>query len=293
MVQAIGERVGKKAKKVSKNQATHAGYAERDIAAPQLCARLSSARPYEALLFESRHRATGLTTIITALIDRRSGMLAFVAEAPDLGVAEAEELRRIARHGFLHQEDADDAPSRLAPPLALVPTEVARLRLSRAILASRIGGRAVPAWLSQRADLVGDPTDPTSRIDDIYLCFACDNPLPVHEQLARTAQLGRAERPPVCPACRGEASAASCDGDLWLGRGWLMVAAGLPRRALVCAARAEASHTRPERLDTLRGAALLALGDDRAAAHLARAQEGGSDDLRVSGWLSTLAEQAA
>lgn len=301
MVQiASNERVGRKKKKVSKNQATHAGYAERDLTAPQLCARLSTGRPYEALLFESRSRKTGLVTILTALIDRRTGMLAFVAEAADLGVVEAEELRRLARHGFLHphdEDESDEAPATLAPPLALVPTEVARIRLSRAILASRIGGQAVPAWLSQRGDLVGDPTDPASRIDDIYLCFACDNALPVSEQLARAARLGQKargpERPPVCPTCRGEMSEDFAEGDLWLGRGWLMVAAGLPRRALVCAAHAEAQKARNEKLDALRGAALLALGDGKAGAHLARAKEGGSADLRIDGWLLSLSEQAA
>lgn len=298
MVQiANTERVGRKQKKASKNRATHAGYAERDLDAPQVSARLSTGRPHEALLFESRDRKTGLITTVTALVDRRTGMLSFIAEASELGAGEAEELRRLARHGFIHEGDADlDLTS--SPPLALVPLEVARLRLSRAILASRIGGQVVPEWLTARAELLGDPTDPSSRIDDVYLCFACDNALPVAEQLARAASLGpkwsATPRPPLCPACRGESSADSSEADLWLGRGWLMVAARLPRRALVCAAHAEArgaQKLRPERLDALRGAALLALGDPRAAApHLARAKESGSSDQRLGGWLKIAAQ---
>lgn len=290
-----GERVGKRKKKASKNQATHPGYAERDLTAPALCARLSTGRPYEVLLFESRRRGDNRTDILTALIDRRSGTLAFIGEATELGQAEANELRRLARDGFTRD---DEERQTLPPPLAIVPTEVARIRLSRAILASRIGGLEIPAWVSQRAELVGDPTDPASRIDDIYLCFACDNPLPVGEQLARAARIGHrtrgAERPPVCPACRGEATAECKEGDLWLGRAWLMIAAGLPRRALVCAARAEASRARPERLDALRGAAMLALGDGQAAAPLLeKARAAGSLDHRVSGWLEALMVDAA
>lgn len=296
MVQiANTERVGRKQKKASKNRATHAGYAEREPGSPQVSARLSTGRPHEALLFESRDRKTGLVTTITALVDRRTGMLSFVAEANDLTGGEAEELRRLARHGFIHEGDAEESLSQ-APPLALVPLEVARLRLSRAILASRIGGQVVPEWLAARAELLGDPTDPSSRIDDVYLCFACDNALPVADQLARAAGLGPKQnvtlRPPLCPACRGESDAHTLEADLWLGRGWLMVAARLPRRALVCAAHAEArgaQKLRPERLDALRGAALLALGDAAAAApHLARARAGGSHDERLGGWLTSI-----
>lgn len=296
MVQiANTERVGRKQKKASKHRATHAGYAEREPSAPHISARLSTGRPHEALLFESRDRKTGLISTITALIDRRTGMLSFIAEATELGASEAEELRRLARHGFIHDGDAEESETQ-APPLALVPLEVARLRLSRAILASRIGGQAVPEWLSARAELLGDPTDPASRIDDVFLCFACDNALPVAEQLALAARLGPkrspTERPPVCPACRGESDAQTLEADLWLGRGWLMVAARLPRRALVCAAHAQANGAqklRPERLDALRGAALLALGDPHAAApHLTRAKAGGSHDERVNGWLSSI-----
>lgn len=296
MVQiANTERVGRKQKKAAKNRASHTGYAERELRGPHLCARLSTARPYEALLFESRDRKTGLLTVITALIDRRTGMLSFIAEASELGASEAEELRRLARHGFIHEGDAEESLTE-SPPLALVPLEVARLRLSRAILASRIGGQVVPEWLTARAELLGDPTDPSSRIDDVYLCFACDNPLPVAEQLARAASLGAKHtthaRPPLCPGCSGASDAATSEADLWLGRGWLMVAARLPRRALVCAAHAEAKgaqRLRPERLDALRGAALLALGDPEAAApHLTRAKAGGSPDERVHGWLTSL-----
>lgn len=301
MVQiANTERVGRKQKKASKNRATHAGYAERDLGAPQVSARLSTGRPHEALLFESRDRKTGLISTITALVDRRTGMLSFIGEATELGASEAEELRRLARHGFIHEGDAEETLTE-SPPLALVPLEVARLRLSRAILASRIGGQVVPEWLTSRAELLGDPTDPSSRIDDVYLCFACDNALPVAEQLARAASLGAKHnttaRPPLCPGCSGESDAATSEADLWLGRGWLMVAARLPRRALVCAAHAEArgaQRLRPERLDALRGAALLAIGDPRAAApHLARAQESGSSDQRIGGWLELAAQSAA
>jgi hypothetical protein len=307
MVQSIqspigSERVGKR-KKTKKNAgATHGGYAERDLSQPKLCARLSSGRPYEAVLFESHGRKSGLVTIITALIDRRTGMLALVAEAQDLGASEASELRELARSGFGGDPSAEDPnlPSPpMLPPLAIVPIEVAKIRLSRAILATRIGGHAIPSWLTERADLVGDPTDPSSRIDDIYLCFACDNALPVSEQLARAARLGSStartsQRPPVCPICRGEAETDCAEGEAWLGRAWLMVAAKLPRRALVCAARAEGAKVASNRLDALRGAALLALGDSRAAAsHLARASSVATPDHRVAGWLMTLDEQAA
>jgi len=307
MVQSVqsdigNERVGKR-KKTRKNAgATHGGYVQRDLSQPKLCARLSSGRPYEAVLFESHGRKSGLVTIITALIDRRTGMLALVAEAQDLGASEATELRELARSGLggdTNAGGADTASPPMLPPLAIVPIEVAKIRLSRAILATRIGGHTIPTWLTDRADLVGDPTDPSSRIDDIYLCFACDNPLPVSEQLARAARLGAprartSQRPPVCPICRGEAETDCAEGEAWLGRAWLMVAAELPRRALVCAARAEGARVAADRLDALRGAALLALGDSRAAAsHLARANSVATPDHRVAGWLMTLGEQAA
>jgi len=308
MVQSVqapigNERVGKR-KKAKKNAgATHGGYAQRDLSQPKLCARLSSGRPYEAVLFESQGRKSGLVTVITALIDRRTGMLALVAEAQDLGATEASELRELARSGLGQDKSADDsgpgADKAMLPPLAIVPIEVAKIRLSRAILATRIGGLTIPTWLAERADLVGDPTDPSSRIDDIYLCFACDNALPVSEQLARAARLGAPkasarQRPPVCPICRGEAETDCAEGEAWLGRAWLMVAAKLPRRALVCAARAEGAKVASVRLDALRGAALLALGDSRAAApHLARANNVATPDHRVAGWLLTLEDQAA
>jgi len=92
------------------------------------------------------------------------------------------------------------------------------LRLARAILATRIAGAEVPTWLAERADLVGDPAHPASRVDDVYLCIACDSPLPVHEQVARAEASGRrhegpptarglADGPPRCAHCRGESHA--------------------------------------------------------------------------------------
>lgn len=320
---AANEKVGKKKARTKKGPPlVHEAYVSRPPESPRICARISSGRPYEALLFESQDRKSGLTSILTALVDRRTGMLALVAEAHELGASEANELRELARSGLPVADDSspslDPAEAPLAPPLAVLPLELARIRLSRAILATRIGGREVPAWLSARAELValiGDPTDPSSRIDDVYLCFACDAPLPIAEQLARAARLGPLHappshqptpdlgrrdpqarrstgahaRPPVCPSCRGEAQGESAEGEVWLGRAWLMVAARLPRRALVCAARAEGAKVPPARLHAIRGAALLALGDPLAArSHLARASAVPDPDPRAGGWLEAL-----
>ena len=240
-----------------------------------LRALIASARPAEAILFECRDDRG--FTIVTALVDRRTGMLAFIAEASGLDSAETDELRALARGPVS------------APPLAEVDLEIARLRLARAILATRIAGGEVPKWLAERADLVGDPAHPASRVDDVYLCIACDTPLPVHEQLARAESNGLADGPPRCPHCRGDSNAPDSEGEAWLGRAWLMIAAGLPRRALVCAARAEGLRLGHERLDAVRGAAHLALGDRESAdVHLEKALASEPDGARAGllrGWL--------
>lgn len=256
---------------------------QRAARAHRVTARISSGRPFEALLFE-RPDTSGLA-IVVALVDRRTGTLALLTESRELTRIEANDLREVAKGG-------DDAP-----PLAEVPLEVARLRLARAILATRVAGGEVPDWLSTRSDLVGDPAHPSSKVDDIYLCIACDRALPPSEQLHRAQHGGHSDAPPRCPRCRGEPAALSDEGseaDAWLARGWLMIAARLPRRALVCAARAEGlrpltGHASAQ-LDALRGAALMALGDHAAAApHLRRALGAEPDHARAAileGWLA-------
>lgn len=247
-------------------------------------ARISSTRPSEVLLFE--HPGRGGLGVVTVVVDRRSGMLAFVAQASGLSAAEADELRLLAR-----------GPGE-APPLAEVAIDVARSRLVRAILATRIAGGEVPAWLEERADLAGDAAHPSSRVDDVYLCIACDQPLPVHEQLARAEARGNIAEPPRCPHCRGDSQAPDSEGEAWLGRAWLMIAAGLPRRALVCAARAEGLKLAPERLEGVRGAAYMALADHGSAiGHLRAALAVERDGVRASvlkSWLAAAAleEQA-
>ncbi|MBL8786277.1 MAG: hypothetical protein JNJ59_15360 [Deltaproteobacteria bacterium] len=253
---------------------------ERAAAAHRVTARISSGRPFEALLFE-RPDTSGLA-IVVALVDRRTGTLALLTEARELTRPEAKDLREVAKGG----EDA--------PPLAEVSLEVARLRLARAILATRVAGGEVPDWLATRSDLVGDPAHPSSKVDDIYLCIACDRALPPSEQLLRAELGGHSDTPPRCPRCRGEHVTEASEGDAWIARGWLMIAARLPRRALVCAARAEGlralSNPASAQLDALRGAALMALGDHAAAApHLRRALNGEPDHARAAileGWLA-------
>lgn len=247
-------------------------------------ARISSTRPSEVLLFE--HPGRGGLGVVTAVIDRRTGMLAFVAQASGLSTAEADELRLLAR-----------GPAE-APPLAEVEIDVARMRLLRAILATRIAGGEVPAWLEARTDLAGDAALPSTRVDDVYLCIACDQPLPVHEQLARAEAGGDVAEPPRCPHCRGDSQAPDSEGEAWLGRAWLMIAAGLPRRALICAARAEGLKLAPERLEGVRGAAYMALADHGSAIrHLRAALAVERDGVRASvlkSWLAAAAmeEQA-
>jgi len=238
---------------------------------------ISSARPAEAILFERRDHDR--FTVVTALVDRRTGMLSFIGEAKGLDSSESYQLRTLAR-----------GPAS-APPLAEVGIEAARLRLARAILATQIGGGNVPKWLSERADLVGDPAHPASRVDDVYLCIACDSPLPVHEQVARAEIGGRGDGPPQCPHCRGDSEAPDSAGEAWLGRAWLMIAAGLPRRALVCAAKAEGLRLPHERLDAVRGAAHLTLGDrESASVHLRKALASEPECARAAllrSWLSS------
>jgi len=246
-----------------------------------LRARISSTRPAEVILFESPGR--GGLGVVTALVDRRTGTLSLVGQASGLNTAEADELRLLAR-----------GPAE-APPLAEVELEVARVRLVRAILATRIAGGEVPAWLQERADLVGDPAHASWRVDDVYLCIACDQPLPVHEQLARAEARGDVAEPPRCPHCRGDSQAPDSEGEAWLGRAWLMIAAGLPRRALVCAARAEGLKLAPERLEGVRGAACMALADHGGAIRHLRAAldvepEGARSSL-LKGWLASASSE--
>lgn len=238
-------------------------------------AYLSSARPNEAILFERRER--GKVHIVSAIVDRRSGALSLIGEAANLDQVEAEHLRSVAR-----------GPTK-APPLAPIDLTVARARLARALMATRIAGGDVPSWVAQRAELVGDPAHPDLHVDDVYLCIACDRPLPVHEQLARAESRGLGDGPPRCPHCRGDSHAPDSEGEAWLGRAWLMIAAGLPRRALVCAARAEGLRLAGKRLDAVRGAAYLALGDRMIASpYLERAianEPEGARKERFKGWL--------
>ncbi|MCC6624075.1 MAG: hypothetical protein IT385_22660 [Deltaproteobacteria bacterium] len=232
----------------------------------------------ESLLFE-QSRPDG-AVVLSAIIDRRTGELAFVGEATALSAAEVEELRGHARGG-----------TEGLLPLDLGP---ARLRLARAILASRIAGRAVPAWLMEHAELVGDPCHPSSRVDDVYLCGSCDAPLPADEQLAlaHRAASAREVAAPRCPTCRGELARALPAPEVWLARAWLMMAADLPHRALVCAARAEATRAPQSRLDIVRGLAHLRLEQGpQALAHFARAAKvatagGAALDRRLAVWLS-------
>ncbi len=249
--------------------------APRARAAVSTRAFVSSARPTEALIFERRDGRD--VSVVTALVDRRTGGLALLSQADGLAWVDADALRTLARG------PVD------APPLAEVELGVARLRLARAVAATRIAGGEVPDWLAARADLVGDAFDPATRVNDIYLCIACDRALPVHEQLARAEQRGQMRAPPRCPHCRGDSQALDCEGEAWLGRAWLMITAGLPRRALVCAAHAEGLRLAADRLAAVRGAAYLALGDRNAASpYLRHALSREADHERASimrGWL--------
>ena len=75
-----------------------------------------------------------------------------------------------------------------------------------------------------------------------------------------------------------------------------MIAAGLPRRALVCAARAEGSRLASERLEAVRGAACLALGDHGGAVrHLSAAldvEPHGARASLVRSWLALASAEA-
>ncbi|MFO0749182.1 MAG: hypothetical protein U1F43_26490 [Myxococcota bacterium] len=233
-------------------------------------ARVSASRPMEAILFE-RTLPDGGNAALSALIDRRTGELAFVGEALGLATSELEELRGLARGG--------------TEGLQPIELEHARLRLARALLASRIAGRPAPAWLMARADLVGDPCHPASRIDDIYLCARCDAALPPSEQLAFAYREGK-DHALMCPTCRGDATPRSTVGADWQDRAWLMLAADLPHRALVCAARAEAARLPHGRLDLVRGLAHLRLGQgQQALVHFRRAAGGRTPDRRLAVWI--------
>lgn len=233
-------------------------------------ARIATARPNQAILFE-RPLPGGGHAVLTALVDRRTGELVLVGEALGLVRSEVDELRMHARG------DGDLEP---------IPLELARLRMARAVLASRVAGRPVPAWLMARADLVGDPCHPSSRIDDLYLCTTCDAPLPPAEQLAFAYREG-ARRDLRCPGCRGEDGPRASDAAAWQDRAWLMLAADLPHRTLVCAARAEAARLPHDRLDIVRGLAYLRLEQGaQALHHLERAAASGEPDRRLSVWVS-------
>lgn len=246
-------------------------------AATRVTALVSSARPYETILLVERYG--DICSTVTALVDRRTGALAVACRAEGLDERERAELEGLAR-----------GPA-TAPPLSEVPLSVARARLRRALLATRIAGGAVPEWLAPHADLRADlaPTS-GSTMGDVYTCIACDAALPVHEQLARAERRGLADGPPRCPHCRGDSHASDSEGEAWLGRAWLMIAAGLPQRALACAARAEAALLDGDRVHAVRGAAYLALGERiTATSFLTRALEHepeGERADRLRGWLA-------
>lgn len=141
--------------------------------------------------------------------------------------------------------------------------------LAQAALQSRIAGRHVPDSVWRSTPIVGDVAAELNRLEDAFCCPSCGDGLPGGAQLALAD--GSLHGPVECDECRGPELAAlrpySRFVPLWIARAQLMLAGGLPRRALMIAFAAESVGATGTALARIRGWAHLMLGNAMQAQH--------------------------
>jgi len=135
--------------------------------------------------------------------------------------------------------------------------------IAQAALQSRIAGRVVPDSVFRTPELLGDIAGVMSALDDAFNCPSCGEGLPGGSQLALAE--GTLNGPIECDACRGAELATlrpySRFVPLWIARAQLMLAGGLPRKALIIAHQAEQAGAEGTALARIRGWAQLMLGN--------------------------------
>lgn len=150
-----------------------------------------------------------------------------------------------------------------------VPLAQARLAVARAVLATRIRGRSVPAALEQGADACG-LEHTLATVSDVYACPACGSPLPGELQLALARGQAGGYCAVLCRGCLPDGPVTFEPLPLNLVRAQLMLDAGEPLRAMEIASAADDLATVD--VERVRGWAQLLLGNaTQAVIHLRRA----------------------
>lgn len=196
--------------------------------------------------------------VYTAVVERQGRGI--IAASPLIGIHKHELHDLMA---VLH----DEAAARTDRFVTGVTVEAAGLVLAQAVLQSRVCGRAVPHSVWTHTELLGDMAAFLDEVDDAYSCIACGEGLEGGSQLAIAD--GSLEGPVLCDSCRGPEMATlrpfTRFVPLWIARAQLMLAAGLPRRAMVVAHYAQEAGASGPALSRIRGWAQLMLGNPAVA----------------------------
>ncbi len=235
----------------------------------------SEAKPQVCIGYDAR-RATIIWFRACAGQADRYDVFTAVIERQRRGIVAAAPMMSMHKHE-LHDlllvldEEASERPDRYVGELS---KDGAARVLAQAAIQSRIAGRIVPEMVFRTPALLGDIAAVMNSLDDAFHCPSCGEGLEGGSQLALAE--GSLQGPIECDECRGPELATlrpySRFVPLWIARAQLMLSAGLPRRAMVIAHRAEQDGADGPALPRIRGWALLMLGNAmQAQFHLGEA----------------------